>query len=372
MGKRNRRLSNYVKRQGGLSLILPTEGVPRSQEVIDWFVEQNDDTRFADAYLSWNNELAQMFSEVETFVTGCPRFDIYQKPYNSLIDSRETFFGKYNLDPRKGLILFTSSFPQAKFHYRGKEFNRQDWKDLNVTAVEGNPDEYAREEYEKLREYRLWIRIANNYYSDRFNIAVKPHPLEDIVEWQQFCDELSIPLLKGEYIFNAVTNSDLMIGRTKCLTHADAWLSGTMTIHALFDKKEDISGPAKDAINHGYGVTQSAWSLVDQIQYAIDIKDTVYAESEIKNEWWGGYLNPWGFSVPNSAQKVAKSVVQLIEEWNPEVRNIATEDWQRINRVIAQHNAENKVLKQDGLGHFGKTVTRDIVDDWLMRIREIS
>lgn len=362
IGKRNRRVANYVKRQGGLVIVVPTEGRANSQEQLEWLAKQNDDPFFCDLFLSWNQITADEFQRVDTAVVGCPRFDVYQDCWYEMDMPESIFYDKYGLDPEKPTIAFASSFPQAKFTYHNKRFAVEDWKDLEVTEIEGREDPvaFAQAEYRALRKFQFWVQAIYNEYGDDYNIIVKPHPLEDVDEWQKLCDGLNIPLLDAEYIFNMVANSDLLIARAGCVTHQDAWLAGCDSIHAVMGN-ESMNGATLESLQYGFATASHHIELLDRVH------DYFSTDKKFSYDCYD-FLDKWGFSAPDSAYECATAIVDFIQGRSPEAEDISTEALINVNKQISDHNNQNRLYRFDNLGHFGKAVTKDIVDSWSRKI----
>lgn len=358
LGARNKRLSDYVKRNGGVSIVLPTEGRPDSEKQKEAFVTGNDLPDYVDLFLSWSEQV--VLPGVRTKAVGCPRFDIYQPPYDSLIQTKEHFCARYNLDPDRPIIALASSFPKAKFHYQAQHFNRSDSADLGHDRVFGDPDDHARREYEAWQEFMLWARIVNDEYGGYYNIIAKPHPMEDVTEWEKLCGETGITHIKGDYIFNVVNASDLLIARIGCLTHQDMWLVDKPTIHCDFGYR-DINLTTEESLSCGWAVDHFS-----------DLLDAVY---DWKNGLPSGFspkpfLEKWGFSVKNSGRRTARAIADFLQEKNPQVNH--QPDIVEFNSILHEHDKKNAIPQMDNIGHFGKAITSSIIFDWQRRIRDVE
>ena len=355
-GKRNKQLASFVKRHDGYVVIMPPEGRPNTEKQLDWFVEQGNHS-YCDLLLSWNDIVANRVKNA--IVTGCPRFDIHQPPYNQSIQSRELFCARYNIDNSQPIIAFCSSFPQSKYHYKNKAFNRIDLKDLKVTTIAGfdNPDELAEREYQNLLTFQHWIRSVRYEYSDTYNYVIKPHPMEDITLWQRFCNENGILLIDGDYIFNVCNAAELVVSRAECLTHQDAWLCNKPSIHCMIGSGKGEGAGAEALQYGGRGIASSVSGLLGKI---VEVETSPPSIE---------YLNKYGYTVPDSALKCAQAIANLVK--NHKSNEIPYENRIELNRLLSKFDAENNNPTMDGLGHFGKTVTRKIVNDWIEKIRAI-
>lgn len=362
-GKRNRKLADYVKRQGGLVTVAFSEGRPNNSYQEDWYVSQSD-PRYCDLFLSWNDTIASKITNVPVESVGCPRFDIYQEPYKQLINTRERFCERYNINPNKKIIGFTSSFPQSKFAIRNQQFNLSDWVDLKVSTIKGreNPTEFAQNEYQGLQEFRFWIRSVMHEYGDDFEYVVKPHPMCEQGEWDKFAADTGIHLIKADYIFNTLNAVDLLIARADCITHCDAWLLNKNSIHCMIGDVGQ-SGAGQEATEYGYGKAYTHNELMLLIDYYFS-----NPEQPETNE----YLDKYGFTVQNSSQKCADAIVNLIKDRNPIVNDILLSNKIQMNQLLQKHDIEHFVPKVDFASHFGKASTRYAINEWINKIKQLE
>jgi surface carbohydrate biosynthesis protein len=365
LGKRNERFANYVKRQGGLNVVAFNEGRNNTADQLDWFVKQNDNPD-ADLFLSWNDDTTNRMSKAAT--TGCPRFDIYRSPYDSLINSRTRFCERYGIDASKRIISFMSSFPQSKFAARNSSFNENDWLDLKVSTIPGreNPTEFARREYEGIQAFRFWIRTVMSHFGDEFEYIIKVHPLEEQSEWDRFASDTSIHLIKAEYVFNVINASDLVIARGDCVTHCDSWLLSKPTIHAMIGDV-GVSGAGKDALQYGFGVARSPDELKRLVSsWANPSKKRIVANDPSE------YLTRYGFNVERSASKCADAICNLIDERKPIVSDITLDDRVNLSRLLQQHDINTFNNQVDFAGHFGKSANRNTINEWIKQIKHLE
>jgi surface carbohydrate biosynthesis protein len=365
LGKRNEDLANYVKRQGGLVVVAPPEGRTNTSEQLDWFVQQSRNPDL-DLFLSWNSEMASRIPQA--VVTGCPRFDIHQSPYNQLINTRERFCERYNINPTKRIISFMSSFPQSKFAWRNQSFAISDWRDLKVTSIPGREDplNVARREYKALNSFRLWIRYLINKYGDEFEYVLKPHPLEEQSEWDKFASDTGVHLIKADYVFHVISASDLIIARGDCVTHCDSWLMNKPTIHALLG---DVgrSGAGREALQYGLGSAYTAEELGRLVHLWLHPpkrKPRINDHNE--------YLSRYGFNVERSGEKCATQIVNLINDRQPQVSDISLGDRVGLNQLLQQHDINTFTNQIDYAGHYGKSSSRHTTNEWIQQIKQVE
>jgi surface carbohydrate biosynthesis protein len=220
IGYRNQQIIRNVD----VSIVLPTEGRPNTVEQTKWYVEEQDGN--IDLFLSWNKSIASMFKDPRTRVvtTGAPRYDIYYHD-TGLIDSREKARAKFGIKQDADVIGVFTSFPQAKFAFSQIEFNRKDWKDLGVTKISTRKDplEFARQELKLRREFMAAI-ASLRYELGNIEFLVKPHPMEDVLQIQRWCDEHGFICVTQEPIYNVIAACDDVINRHGCMTTIDSWL----------------------------------------------------------------------------------------------------------------------------------------------------
>lgn len=334
-GVRNEAILRWAQQNRATSYLMFTEGRPNTEEQLEWYLSQRDKS---DYVLAWSSWLGDMFDNA--VVTGCPRFDIYQSPYQKLIEPREFVLDKYGLGPNKETILVTTSFPQAKFSYQGIQFNEQDWKDLGVTGISDrrNPTAFAKKEKlaQQLFKTQLagMIAAANNKY----NVIVKPHPMEPAREWERYCDENGFTIAPADYVFNALSAANIVINRAGCLTTQDAWLMGKEVMQMNPDDQE-LTGSSKEAFGIGY-------------------RDT-----EARRE----FLHKYGFSTPNSSRLVAETILNTARPASIKRNIVDLIKWQ-----TAQAEYDNSHVYPDLTSmHPVKAITSNVIKNWELKIAEV-
>lgn len=365
LGKRNERSANYVKRQGGLNVVAPSEGRTNTAEQVDWFVQQGSNPDL-DLFLSWNEMISERIGKAIT--VGCPRFDINQSPYRSLINTKERFCERYAIDPRKRIISFMSSFPQSKFAIRNGHFNLIDWRDLKVDTIKGreDPAQFARNEYDNLQAFRFWIRAIQYHFGSEFEYVAKVHPMEEQSEWDRFASDTGVHLIKADYVQNVINASDLVIARGDCVTHCDSWLLDKPTIHAMIGDV-GVSGAGKDALRYGFGIARS----VDELKRLVSSWANPSKKRMATNDP-NEYLTKYGFNVERSASKCADAIVNLVDQKKPVVSDITLDDRVNLSRLLQQHDINTFNNETDSRGHFGKSSNRNTINEWIRQIKHLE
>lgn len=355
-GARNNRIASHVKRNGGNVYVMPTEGRPDKNKPLEFIASQKD-SPYLDMFFSWNIAVADAMGD-KAVVTGCPRFQIYQQPYRSLIESRDFFCEKYALDKSKKIVGVTTNFPQAKFHLKNQAFNRQDWKDIGISdKIDrlSNPDQYARSEYEKLEQLKGWIHALVAEYRDTVEVVLKPHPLEDVTMWEKFCDVAGVTLVKGEYIFNFVNACDVVVVREDCMTAQDAWYLDKPTIHVDFEGDESVPS-------------------VFRAFCAVDLLDDVHFILEESDGEWGitGGQEDYLDSMNSTEGHAAKAIASYVSHHLPIPEREKQYDYPAMMHALKQYDTQHYVPHFDYLGHYGKHVTGKVVREWERGIRDLQ
>ena len=225
IGGRNRDIIRQVKRTGGSVFVLPTEG-KTTPENHKWFY---DNSSGYDRMFSWTEE----FNPPKTAVTGSPRFQIYTH-YHQFIDDRAVVGDKYRIPKNKKNVVFVSAWPQAKFTYKNAKQNENDWRDLKRTGAKEN----ARQSMNELAEFGRYIY---NFADNETNLILRPHPMEDLLWWQQFQGNLFADtgqksyLISQDYVFNLLSLADMWVVKRNCTTILDRRLHGGDSELLVFD-----------------------------------------------------------------------------------------------------------------------------------------
>lgn len=355
MGQRNNEIADYVKRQGGLVVVLPSEGRPNSENQHAWFVSQQSNPNL-DLFLSWNH-LAQPRKNV--VVTGCPRFAIYGE-YKDMIESKIVFADKWRLDADRPIVAVTSSFPQAKFAYAGVKFNKEDWKDLSVTSImeRDDPESFAQLERAYLKKFRFWLKVIQDQSPPRYQFVVKPHPMEDVNDWERFCTENGFTLLRQEHIENLLNASDLLVARHGCLTVLEGWLMGLPTIQLGLGSER--TGAAEEAF-------QLSWNVQDTYDIVSGYANRLLQDlerSDNMEEYRQKYMEKYGLNQTGSAERIAEAIETLIGlNWPRLVSDPTSAERRALQFILVQHTTQNFYPNPQAF-HLGKSVTQLHVQEW--------
>lgn len=309
IGARNRAIIRQTKRTGGFVGVIPTEGKP-SPENEKWFY---DNSSGYDKLFSWTEE----FQPPKTMVTGSPRFQIYSQ-YRHFIDSRQIAEDKYRIPKGKRNIVFVSAYPQAKFTYKNSRFNEQDWKDLNRIGAREN----AKQSMAELAKFGRYIY---NFADDDTNIVLRPHPMEDLLWWQQYQARLFTEtghksyLISQEYVFNLLALADMWVVKKNCTTILDRRLFGTESSELLvFDGD--------------------------------------------------GYDEDWADDVVTTLDS-AKEIAHIIAK-EAKMKSLPLNRYLQITHYLKAHN--NVIFPSPNDTHVGKGVPMSVIGGWKLKLREGS
>lgn len=360
--KNRNRIVDEIRRRGGLCAVLPTEGRPNTLGQLEW-AGKRFDTSLCDLYLSWSHEFVKYLDpKVKVEVTGCPRFSFYSKKY-----SREQIASFYGLDIERPIITVASSFPQAKFDGFAQEFLKNDWANLGVDKIPGREDpvKVAHDDRVALDKFMSWIAACIHEYPE-YQFVIKPHPAEDTLPWQQFCDEHKATLMLTDYIWNLLAMSDLHLARVGCLTAVESWLTDNRSVQLLCGG-DFLDGPSLEATEVGV-VVADLRELLDELVWigpaggdVVD-EDSLFAQPE--------YISKWLGDVNNGPERVAKALVALLNDRKPNtVFEYTNADRIALNQVLAEHSKQHSTPRPDHLGQFAKAVTQSGVRVWLEELR---
>jgi surface carbohydrate biosynthesis protein len=361
LGKRNKAIASYVRRNGGSVAVLFTEGIIEFKGKEAVFSAQKD-SDYVDLFLCWNKEVAKLLGSKAVSV-GSPRFDFYEKPLNSLIDSRGLFCDKYNLDYDRPILLMGDSWPSSKFKYSLKSFHRSDWKDLgNVKADKwADPDKFAEDQYAMQEQFKLYALAVIDAFPN-IQVVIKSHPMSDFRRWSKWSSEHGVTLVHGEYVFNALNACDAYAAKTGSITIAEAWLLDKVAIKIGYEydsasSKEQFDTDTWCANNIGLFVDLAGDAVLGNGAGASPVDD---GHTE--------YLKKWGMlRRGSSAKTVTKKIGELLEGARPirEPRLI------NLKQAMSSHDMANIMPVVDGFGNFDKAITSQDVIYWYNRIAKV-
>ena len=195
-----------------------------------------------DLYCFWNDIMMEKYQEelvnkgCQVAVLGFLRGDLLTKKYQNIFPSRSCLLKKYGLDESLKTITIATSTQDSHFseeRLRGKKKKR--FKAFKETADYIQIVQNMRELRDKTEDLiDLLMSLPN-----KFNIAIKPHPNENTVYWDQFInkyDSKNISLVVGEPINHLLKISDLHLSHNVCTTTIEALIAKIPTAEIHTDK----------------------------------------------------------------------------------------------------------------------------------------
>lgn len=357
VGKRNRQLATMVKRGGGTVVVMSTEGRPNTEKLRRWH-DENTDKSLVDYYFAWGTGDRQLdfLRDVETRVVGCPRFDIYREEYSYLLPSKEAMCARFGLDPDREIIGIATSFPQAKFHFHSQQFHQTDSKDLGIYTKD-EATHIPKNEWTNMQSLRQQLQsLILNY--PRYQYVIKPHPMEDVRLWESWCREWGASLFTG-YIWDFLSMVDLHIARSPCLTALEADMmqvpcytygNGVNEQHDLFDKLWEWEvGDFSYTPNEERALYLETYGFSNVVESAGRVADEITSIGSMASRNSGGVQTP------------RKGEPFLFTQQERRIPNLV--DFQR---VLSEHDHIYPV--QDQIGHYGKSVTKHVIDEFFSRL----
>lgn len=353
LGRRNRTIASRVKRNGGAIVVLYTEGIVEFEGKEDVFRLQRHEKN-VDLFLCWNDIVSDLVGD-RAVTVGSPRFDFYVNPLKKLIDSRELFCDKYNLDIDMPLVVFGDSWPSAKFSYSMKNFYRNDMSDLGDPFPEAFPAQQF-----KAQEHFKFLLLAIRDAFPLIQIVVKSHPMSDYRRWNQWTKEHGITLVHGEHIFNVLNAADLYVSKLGSITIPEAWLLDvpTITLGTEYD-----TASSKDQLLLSSNVDEAG-----DLQEVVESLLAGDTDEEIDNwtyskhvDYWG----KWGLQYLNSGLLSAIRILEI------ETGNLQDPNLPALQRALYAHDVQVAQSKADPFGNYDKTIFQSDVRNWQRKINSI-
>jgi surface carbohydrate biosynthesis protein len=338
-GIRNKKIAKHVKQNRGIISVLPTEGRPNTNIQNDWYTSQVG----FDYFFHWSN-LTKKDKRIGGGVYGCPRFEVLRN--SDLLLSKDEVIAKHSLDPYRPILLFATSFPQAKFHTQASYFNKVDWEDLDVPfdAVHLSKLEYFAREKSLL----LLQMIASH---SNYQIILRPHPMEDTVWWERNIPEGCV-LITQEFIGNLISASDIIVNRVGCTTTLESWVMG----------KHVVSMEYTDESSHG-GAVADLWKVSLSVNNLPDAIQLIFHPEEFKIPKL--YLKKMGLMRNNVAGRIAQKMEEITPENNTNIPFTSLLEW---NKIQLDHNDKN-VYPVPGF-HPGKIPSKYKIDNLVNLYKE--
>lgn len=243
--------AHRLKRQGSRIVFFPTEGIPTLKPQLDQWAGGTSDWTDVDLYLPWNDVVRDRVLHLKSLppervkTIGVTRFDFYREPLLHANMARAEFHRSFGLDPACRTILWATNFTLAGFETRNQEM----WKAIhrsnqwNLTFPNHKVDELPRIDGETRRRTRAALQTLRRAFPDA-NLALKPHPNEDVPFWREALRDLAatpgrgrVALIGGVYIWDALSSADVVVQRS-CTTAIEGWFSGIPSIDVRLNPED--------------------------------------------------------------------------------------------------------------------------------------
>ena len=214
------------KMDGRKLIVIETEGNPQ-----DIQFEMRIRVR-PDLYLFWNEAMVARYRRqldgkgTALRVVGFPRSDFLHSRLDGVFPSRAQLLTRYGLDAGRRTLTIATSSQDAHFsEERLRDKRRRRSRSMARTA------EYL-EIVANMRELRDTTVDFVRQILERFpdvNIALKPHPHENVVFWASLIESLKstrVALVVGEPINHLLRVSDFHLSYNVCTTTVEALLAG--------------------------------------------------------------------------------------------------------------------------------------------------
>ena len=368
--KDRNRIVDMVRRRGGLSVIMPTEGRPNTNALIEWAVN-GFPRELCDLYLCWTDEIALRFpADFNVRVVGAPRLDFYYPPLSKLIRPKIETCTLLGLNPNRPILTVAGSWPNAKFADYSSDFMVKDWEKLGMTTIKRfeNPLEFAKAEKARFERFRAWLALVSTELPD-WQIVVKPHPAENIYDWLQYCDRIGAKVMLTDYIFNLLEISDLHVGQVDCMTLPEAWCYGKPTLGVKLH--DELDGPTLDAMLCTFWVTRPE-EFVNNLKAIAPLDNTW---KEVRSNYIHKWLSPNNNVYPNmtfGCHAVAEEIGDMLTNKKPTAWKEPTrEDYANLHKLLMEHSKQNAEPKADWIGQYSKAVRLEVTQEWERKIEEV-
>jgi len=199
-----------------------------------------------DIYFFWNSVMKDRYNDIldnrKTIkkVLGFPRSDFLHSNYLDLFPSRADLLNKYGLNHNNKTITIATSTQDC--HFSKERIQKKSKRRSRALSESEDYREIVKNKFKLLSVTLDMLEQLSNKYPD-INIAVKPHPHENVVFWQDFIDKLNNPNIKlvaGEPIYHLLLISDLHVSHNVCTTTIEAIMAGVKAVEIHTDKSRTL------------------------------------------------------------------------------------------------------------------------------------
>ena len=199
-----------------------------------------------DLYCFWNNSMLEKYREqlenqgCEVKALGFLRGDFLLDELRSIFPSRSSLMTNYGLDPTLKTITIATSTQDS--HFSEERLLKKTQKRKKAYPVSADYSDIIRNMRNLRKKTEALIDTILKYSPD-INIAVKPHPNETVVYWNELISKYSngnIALVVGEPINHLLQISDLHVAHNVCTTTIEGLLTGVPTVEIHTDQSEKL------------------------------------------------------------------------------------------------------------------------------------
>lgn len=253
------------RREGRHLIVLETEGNPQDQ------VFEMRILVAPDLYLFWNDAIADRYRPrlaprgTDMKVVGFHRSDLLHPRLNAVFPTRSELLARYQLDAaRKTVTIATSAqdshFSEERMRQKRKRRSRSLAKTADYLEIVANMRE--------LRDRTMELVTTLSETRPDVNIALKPHPNENVVFWSDFITRLAKPqvrLVVGEPINHLLRVSDFHVAFNVCTTSVEALLAGVPAMELQTARSLQLYGESHlDLPNYRTTTLEAALEAIDR------------------------------------------------------------------------------------------------------------
>ncbi len=242
--------AHRLKRQGTRIVFFPTEGIPTLKPQLDQWAGGTSDWTDVDLYLTWNDVVRDRVLKLGSLppervkTTGVARFDFHRDPLLGASMPRDAFHRQFGLELSCPTILWATNFTLAGFETRPEM-----WKAIHrsnqwhLTFPNHAAEDLPRIDSETRRRTRDALLALRRACPDA-NLALKPHPNEDVSFWREAVRDLAatpgrgrVALIGGVYIWDALSSADVVVQRS-CTTAVEGWFRGIPSVDVRLNPED--------------------------------------------------------------------------------------------------------------------------------------
>lgn len=305
---------------GVLTAVLPNEGFVYDREARP-FMSGRFHRPHVDHFFCWNaqHKEALMAEGAEAagavHIVGVPRFDFYFEPWSRLLPAAPP---RTSDKPR---VLFSTNFVFARFINRMADmaaiFAGKQQKLALVKDYKGAVESHFRSR-NRVTEY-----LTSLLDDGRFEVVLRPHPIEDKDFYEEWIAGLSeeqrkhLVYVPGGGIAPLILDCDLEISCEMCTTAVESWIAKKPTIELIFDKHPMLYKEAPAAANVPF---EGGDNLAEMVA-----RELAAPDQRKKQELRARHLEMWCASPDGtSALRIARVIAEAVRAKRPA-------DWSKLD-----------------------------------------